>query len=277
MNRAKKFFQNLAKYLAVALLVFIIVSPIYWILVCSFKPTRELIRVTPTFVPHTVTLFHYVGLLKETGFMTYFLNSIYVATGSAVLVVILTSLAGYSVYRCRYLGRRFFFNILLAIYIFPRVLLLLFLYPMFARLNLVDNLLSLVITYVGITAPLNVWLMRAFFTSVPLELEDAALVDGANRLQILFKIFLPLVAPGIGAVAINSFLMSYGEYLFASILIVSDRFKTLPVGMAQFLQQYEISWGWLASGSVLIILPPVIAFAFVGRYFVKGLTAGAIK
>jgi len=209
--------------------------------------------------------------------MRYFLNSIYVATGSSLLVVILTSLAGYSIYRCRYIGRYFFFHMLLAIYIFPRVLLLLSLYPVFAKVNLVDNLLSLVITYVGITAPFNVWIMRAFFTSVPLELEDAALVDGANRLQILFKIFLPLVAPGIAAVAINSFLMSYGEYLFASILIISDEYKTLPVGMAQFLQGYEISWGWLASGSVLIILPPVIGFAFLGKYFIKGLTAGAIK
>ena len=95
---------------------------------------------------------------------------------------------------------------LLAIYIFPRVLLLLSLYPLFAGMALVDNLLSLVITYVGITAPLNVWIMRAFFTSVPTELEDAALVDGASRIQILFKIFFPLAAPGIGAVAINSFL-----------------------------------------------------------------------
>lgn len=277
MNNVKQFFQTLIKYLAVLLLLFILVSPIYWIFVSSFKPTPELIRVTPTFIPHTLTLFHYLGLLKETHFMRYFLNSIYVATGSSLLVVILTSLAGYSIYRCRYIGRYFFFHMLLAIYIFPRVLLLLSLYPVFAKVNLVDNLLSLVITYVGITAPFNVWIMRAFFTSVPLELEDAALVDGANRLQILYKIFLPLVAPGIAAVAINSFLMSYGEYLFASILIVSDEYKTLPVGMAQFLQGYEISWGWLASGSVLIILPPVIGFAFLGKYFIKGLTAGAIK
>lgn len=277
MNSIGKSSVSIVKYFSVILLLLVIISPVYWIFVSSLKPTPELLQVPPTLIPRSLTLEHYYELLKDTNFITYFLNSIYVAMGSSLLVVILTSLAGYSVYRCRYKGRHLFFCMLLAIYIFPRVLLLLSLYPLFAGMALVDNLLSLVITYVGITAPLNVWIMRAFFTSVPTELEDAALVDGASRIQILFKIFFPLAAPGIAAVAINSFLMSYAEYLFASILIVSDQYKTLPVGMAQFLQQYEINWGAIAAGSVLIIIPPLIGFAFVGRYFIKGITAGAIR
>jgi len=277
MNTIKRLAGNFAKYLAVLFLLFIVASPIYWIFVSSLKPTPELLQTPPTFIPRSITIEHFLSLLQGTNFIRYFLNSICVAIGSSLIVIVLTVLAGYSVYRCRYRGRHLFFFILITIYIFPRVLLLLSLYPMFAKVNLVDSLLSLVITYVGVSAPLSIWIIRAFFISVPLDLEDAALVDGANRLQILFKIFLPLVMPGIAAIAINSFLMSYGEYLFASILIVSDYYKTLPIGMSQFLQQYDINWGALTAGSVLIIFPPVVLFAFVGKYFIKGVTAGAIK
>ena len=268
---------TIGKYISVFVLLLIILSPIYWIFISSFKPTPELLQTPPTLVPNSLTLEHYNELFEGTNFIRYFVNSITVALGSALLVVVLTSLAGYSVYRCRYKGRHLFLSMLLTIYIFPRVLLLLSLYPVYATVGLLDNLICLVITYVGITAPLNVWIIRAFFTSVPTELEDAALVDGASRIQILIKIFIPIAAPGIGAVAINSFLMSYSEYLFASIFIISDVNKTLPVGISQFLQQYEINWGAIAAGSVLIVIPPLIGFALVGRYFIKGIAAGAVK
>jgi ABC-type glycerol-3-phosphate transport system permease component len=102
-------------------------------------------------------------------------------------------------------------------------------------------------------------------------------VDGATRIQIIFRIFIPLAAPGVAAVGINAFLMSWSEYLFASTLVISDQFKTLPVGMAYFLQQYAIEWGIMMAGSVLIALPPIIGFAIAGKYFIQGLTAGSIK
>lgn len=273
----RRILAAVAKYLLVAVLIFSIVSPILWIMFSSFKPTPELLGMPPSLLPREFTLIHYEELLFQTNFVVYFINSLIVAIASTAVVVVLTSLAGYSVFRCRYKGREIFLSALLMIYIFPRVLLLISLYPAFISVGLVDTLLSLVIVYVAVTAPLNVFIVRAFFTTVPIELEDSAFIDGASRLQTLFLVFIPLVAPGIGAVAINSFLMSYSEYLFASLLIISDVNKTLPVGISQFLQQYEINWGAIAAGSVLIIVPPILGFAAVGRYFVKGLTAGAIK
>jgi ABC-type glycerol-3-phosphate transport system permease component len=134
-----------------------------------------------------------------------------------------------------------------------------------------------VAAHVTLTAPFSVWILRAFFESVPREVEEAALVDGATRIQIIFRIFIPLAAPGVAAVGINAFLMSWSEYLFASTLVISDQFKTLPVGMAYFLQQYAIEWGIMMAGSVLIALPPIIGFAIAGKYFIQGLTAGSIK
>ena len=277
MSATRRALSLIRTYILVFFLIAVIVAPIAWIGLSSFKPTSELLRMPPTFWPETFTTEHYRHLLLGTHFLVYFRNSLIVSFASTIVVVTLTVLAGYSVFRCKYWGREAFLSMLLGIYVFPRILLILSLYPIFASVNLVDTLVSLVIVYVAITAPLNVFIIRAFFTSVPTELEDSAFVDGASRLQTLFRIFLPLVTPGIGAVAINSFLMSYSEYLFASLLIISESQKTLPVGISQFLQQYDINWGAIAAASMLIIIPPVIGFAAVGKYFVKGLTAGAIK
>jgi ABC-type glycerol-3-phosphate transport system permease component len=189
----------------------------------------------------------------------------------------LASLAAYSVYRCRYRGREVLFQAFISIYIFPRVLLIIPLYVTFTRLRIIDTLLALVIVNVTVVAPFSIWMLRAFFTGVPLELEDAAMVDGATRMQVLIRIFLPLSAPGLAALALNSFLMSWTEYLFAAIFIISDVNKTLPIGMAHFLEQYFIDWGLLMSSSVIIAIPPILLFGLMGRWFISGLTAGAIK
>ena len=265
------------KYLSVALVLLTALGPMYWILVSSFKPTPELTSSIPTFWPRTFTLEHYVRLFEQVRFGTYFLNSVLVAIGSTAIALVLASLAAYSVYRTRYAGRRILFGLFLSIYIFPRILLVIPLYVTFARVGLLDTLWALIIVNVTIVAPFTVWLLRAFFSSIPTSLEDAALVDGATRLQVLYKIFIPVAAPGLAAVSLNSFLLCWTEYLFASIFILSDRQKTLPVGMAYFLDQYFIDWGLLMSGSVLIAVPAVLVFAFAGRYFVQGLTAGAEK
>ncbi len=265
------------KYASVILLSSVVFLPLYWILINSFKTTPELTNPVPTFFPRTFTLEHYKNLFTQVDFLRYFLNSTVVAVVSTIITIVLGSLAAYSIYRCKYRGRRALFVLFLSIYVFPRVLLLIPLFVIFSKLGLVDTLLALVILNVTVNAPFSVWTLRAFFTAIPLELEEAALVDGANRLQILFRIFFPIAAPGIAALALSSFLLSWTEYLFASAFIMSNELKTIPVGMGLFLDQYFIDWGMLMSSSVLVALPPIILFAFVGRYYVKGLSAGAVK
>jgi multiple sugar transport system permease protein len=265
------------KYVSVILLSSVVFLPLYWIVVNSFKTTPELTSPTPTFFPHTWTLEHYRNLFTQVSFLRYFWNSTYVAVVSTVVTIVLGSLAAYSIYRCKYRGRQALFALFLSIYVFPRVLLLIPLFVIFSKLGIVNTLLALVILNVTVNAPFSVWTLRAFFTAIPLELEEAALVDGASRLQILFKIFFPIAAPGIAAMALSSFLLSWTEYLFASAFIMSNDLKTIPVGMGLFLDQYYIDWGMLMSSSVLVALPPIILFAFVGRYYIKGLSAGAVK
>lgn len=272
-----KVLRTVARYASVAMVLAVVLLPMYWMVIGSFKTFPELTSPRPTFWPRTFTLDHYRRLFEQVPFVTYFLNSVYVATGATLITLVLASLAAYSVYRCRYRGREALFQAFISIYIFPRVLLIIPLYVTFTRLGIIDTLLALVIVNVTVVAPFSIWMLRAFFTGVPLELEDAAMVDGATRIQVLVRIFLPLSAPGLAALALNSFLMSWTEYLFAAIFIISDTNKTLPIGMAHFLEQYFIDWGLLMSSSVIIAIPPILLFGLMGRWFISGLTAGAVK
>lgn len=249
----------------------------YWVLICSFKPTPELLSLSPTFIPRALTLQHYRDLFRQVNFLRYYANSLFVAAMTAITASLAGAMAAYSVYRCKYRGRNTLYSFFLVTYVFPKTLLLVPLYVVLAKLGIIDSPWAVIVSHVTITAPFSVWILKTFFQSIPPEIEEAALVDGANRIQTLVRVFVPLAAPGIAAVGINSFLMSWSEYLFASILIVSDKFKTLPVGMSVFLQQYAIEWGVMMAGSVLIGIPPVIGFAIAGRYFIQGLTAGSIK
>ena len=156
-------------------------------------------------------------------------------------------------------------------------MLLIPLYGMMSRMGLIDTIPALIIINVTFAAPFAVWMMRAFFSTIPVEIEDAAALDGANRLQILLRILFPLAAPGVASIAIFAFIMSWTEYMFASVLIISDERRTLPVGLAGIIGQYQVDWGLLLAGSALTALPVIILFALVGRNFVRGLTAGAMK
>lgn len=269
--------KAMAKYLSVILVIGLFALPMYWVLVSSFKPTPELLSLRPTLVPHRFTLEHYRNLFRQVDFLGYYRNSLIVASITAFVTALAAAFAAYSVYRCRYPGRKVLFRLFLISYIFPKILLLIPLYIMFAKIGIIDSPLAIVAAHVTLTAPFSVWILRAFFESVPKEVEEAALVDGANRVQVVLRVFIPLAAPGVAAVGINAFLMSWSEYLFASVLVISDQYKTLPVGMSFFLQQYAIDWGIMMAGSVLIAIPPVIGFAIAGRYFIQGLTAGSIK
>lgn len=269
--------KTIVTYAFVILLCMIVFLPLYWILINSFKVTPELTSPRPTLFPRSFTLEHYRNLFTQVNFMRYLGNSLWVAVASTVVTVILGALGGYSLFRCKYPGRKAISSNLLLVYVFPRILLVIPLFVIFARIGLIDTLTALIILNVTTNAPLSVWTLRAFFTAVPLELEDAALVDGANRLQVLFRVFFPVVAPGIGSLALSSFLLSWTEYLYASTFIMSTELKTIPVGMSLFLDQYFIDWGMLMASSVVVAIPPVILFAFIGRYYVKGLSAGAVK
>ncbi|GAK58709.1 ABC transporter, permease protein, MalFG family protein [Candidatus Vecturithrix granuli] len=260
--------------LFLGLLVF---APFYWIFSASVKSPQEIISRTPTLFPQTFTLQHYDKLLSSSDYPTYLRNSVIVALWTMSITVVLSTLAAYGLYRIKFPGRQAIFRIILATYAFPGVLLLIPLYSFMSAIGLIDKLAALVIVNVTFAAPFAVWMLQAFFRTIPSDLEEAARLDGATLLQTLLKIILPLSAPGIASIAIFAFIMSWTEYMFASILVNSEASRTLPVGLAGIIGQYQIDWGLLLAGATLTTLPVILLFSFVGRHFVEGLTTGAVK
>jgi ABC-type glycerol-3-phosphate transport system permease component len=261
----------------VLLLLLVVVAPFYYVVTSSFKLPQAIISRTPSLFPLPFTFQHYEKLLRSSDFPTYLANSLLVAAGTMAISVTLSTLAAYGLYRLRLPGRDLLFRVILVTYAFPGVLLLIPLYGMLSSLGLIDSLLALVIVNVTFTAPFAVWMLQAFFGSIPAELEEAAALDGASRLQTLVRVVLPLAAPGVASVAIFAFITSWTEYMFASVLILSDAHRTVPVGLAGIIGQYQVDWGLLLAGATLTMLPVLLLFSFVGRNFIEGLTAGAVK
>ncbi|MCL4237908.1 MAG: carbohydrate ABC transporter permease [Anaerolineae bacterium] len=262
---------------AVLILMTVVIAPFYWIFSASVKAPQEIIARKPTLFPQSFTLEHYDKLLGHSNFPTYLQNSLVVAFGTMVITVFLSTLAAYGLYRLRFPGRNLLFRVILITYAFPGVLLLVPLYDMMSTLGLVDRLVALVIVDVTLAAPFAVWMLQAFFRTIPQELEEAAALDGASRLGIIVRIMLPLAAPGVASIAIFAFITSWTEYIFASILIISDANRTVPVGLAGIIGQYQVDWGLLLAGATVTALPVLVLFGLVGRNFVEGLTAGAIQ
>lgn len=274
-----KFWRILSTYFSVILLILIIVAPFYWIFSSSVKTNQEIISRNITFFPHSFTLKHFTDLFAASNYPRYLLNSTLVATLTMAFTVILATMAAYSIYRLRFPGRNLISKLLLSAYAFPSILLLIPLYLMLSsvRPKIIDTPWALIIVNVTFAAPFGVWMLQAFFRSVPIELEDAAYLDGASHLQTMFRIVLPLTTPGISSIAIYSFISSWTEYMFASVLISGEASRTIPVGLAGIVGQYQVDWGLLLAGATIATLPVLFLFSLVGRNFVEGLTAGAIK
>ncbi|MGO1076202.1 carbohydrate ABC transporter permease [Inquilinus sp. CA228] len=258
-------------------LAVLVLLPFWFIATGAIKAPQEIIARVPTLVPQSFTLRHFDKLLGASDYPRYLGNSLLVGLGSTAITVVLSVLAAYGFYRLRFPGRDLLFRAVLVAYAFPGILILIPLYGMMSQAGLIDTPAALVIVNVTFASPFAIWMMRSFFASIPAELEEAALIDGASRLAILLRIMVPLAAPGIASVAIFAFIASWTEYLFASVLILSDANRTLPVGFAGIIGQYQIDWGLLLAGATLATVPVVLLFGIVGRWFIAGLTAGAVK
>ena len=261
---------------SVVLMIFIIFA-FYWIGISSLKPEKELLSRVPTFIPVNITLMNYKRLFLDTDFFNCMKNSLYVSIGSVILTVVLSTLGAFSIYRCKFKERETFFIMMILTYVFPRILILNPLYQIMSTLGLVDRLESLMLINTVFSVPFGIWLLRAFFREIPIEVEEAALLDGATRFQTIYKIYVPLAAPGIVTVGIFAFISSWTEFQFSSIFIVSQSKRLLSVGLTDFISHYRIAWGESTAGAVMASIGPLIFFAFVGKYFIKGLTGGSIK
>ena len=261
----------------IVLMLAIIGLPFIWMLLSSFQPNAVLIRPGELFRLEAVTLDNYARLPREANFLLVLRNSLIVALASTLISIPLALLAAYSVYRTKYRGRQTVYLLLLVVYVFPGILLLAPLFKLFALSGALNTWASLIIMNVTFAAPFSVWLMRGFFTSIPDGIEEAAAIDGATDMQILRRIIVPLTLPGIVVTGTYTFVYSWTEFLFASVFIIDDSLQTLPVGLEGLVSSYSIDWGLLSAAAVMTALPVVILFAFAGRYFIAGVTAGSSK
>ena len=237
----------------------------------------ELIR-NQTLIPQNLTIENYISLFTKSAYWQWVINSTIVAIYTVILSLPLIVAGAYSVYRTQYRGRNVLSLFLLSVYIFPTALLVVPIFKIFDGLALVDSHLGCALMNTAFAVPFGIWLLQAFLKSLPPELEEAAAVDGIGRIRTLFQIIIPQAAPGIIAIAMFAFIVSWTEYLFAMTLLLSNDLHTLPIGLTGIVfGQYRVNWGFAAAGAVGSALPVFILFLIVGRWFIRGISAGAIK
>ena len=268
---------SILRLIVISLIMFILLAPFLWILLASFRPNMELIR-NQTFIPQNITIENYISLFTKSAYWQWVINSTIVAIYTVILSLPLIVAGAYSVYRTQYRGRNVLSLFLLSVYIFPTALLVVPIFKIFDGLALVDSHLGCALMNTAFAVPFGIWLLQAFLKSLPPELEEAAAVDGIGRIRTLFQIIIPQAAPGIIAIAMFAFIVSWTEYLFAMTLLLSNDLHTLPIGLTGIVfGQYRVNWGFAAAGAVGSALPVFILFLIVGRWFIRGISAGAIK
>ena len=268
---------SILRLIVISLIMFILLAPFLWILLASFRPNMELIR-NQTLIPQNITIENYISLFTKSAYWQWMINSTIVAIYTVILSLPLIVAGAYSVYRTQYRGRNVLSLFLLSVYIFPTALLVVPIFKIFDGLALVDSHLGCALMNTAFAVPFGIWLLQAFLKSLPPELEEAAAVDGIGRIRTLFQIIIPQAAPGIIAIAMFAFIVSWTEYLFAMTLLLSNDLHTLPIGLTGIVfGQYRVNWGFAAAGAVGSALPVFILFLIVGRWFIRGISAGAIK
>jgi len=253
------------------------VLPLLWMLSTSLKPPREVLATPPTLIPAAPTLENYARLLAQTAFVRYFVNSVSVAGLTVLLTMAVGAVGAYSLTRFRFPGREGIARLILCTYMFAPIMIVVPIYILARRLGIVDTHTALVLSYSSFCLPFSLWLLRAFFQSIPIELEEAAQVDGAGRPRALAYIVAPLALPGLIATSIFTFTLAWNDYIFTRILIVSDELKTLPVGVQDLFSAAVVDWGLVMAAGMLITIPALAFFMAVQRHLVAGWGTGGLK
>jgi ABC-type glycerol-3-phosphate transport system permease component len=260
-----------------ALLALQAAFPFFWMVSTSFKPPVEVFAQPPSFIPHDPTWENFWRLFTATNFLIYFRNSV-VVSGLAVLLTMVVSTAGaYSLTRYQYLGREKIAGLILCTYMFAPIMVVIPFFILVKKLGIENTHFALVLAFTSFCLPFTLWLMRAFFKTIPVQLEEAALVDGAGQVRAVIYVVLPLALPGIIATSIFTFILAWNDYIFTRILIASDELKTLPVGVQDLFHSALIDWGLIMAAGMMITIPALLFFVAVQRYLIRGWGAGAVK
>jgi multiple sugar transport system permease protein len=265
-----------------AVLIVFALLPMAWMLLTSIKTQFAALQFPPEWIPHNPTLANYLTLLSPQSdvgreFLRYLINSLWVSFASTVLGVTVAVPAAYAFSRFRFPGRNLLFYGVLLRNMFPAVVFLMPLFIMMRWLGLVNTQASLILTYLTFGLPLSIWLLKGFYDNIPVQLEQAARIDGASRFRAFLLIVMPLSSPGIIATAIYSFIQAWNEYVYALTFLNDQSKLTLPVGLQRFFTEYATNWPGLMAASFIMSVPVVALFLVLQKYFVRALTEGAVK
>lgn len=267
---------RIVSVIGLVLVALLVLVPFFWMFSVSLKPADEPFAIPARLWPQNPTLDNYASAFRPE-FRVYFLNSLIVSGLSVVITVSLALFAAYSFTR----GQLVALSVLLAgvvlAQMFPHAAIIIPIYKMMRAADLLNTYTALIVSYVSITLPVAIWMLRGFLIKLPVSLEEAAAVDGASPLRVFWDIVVPLARPGIISVAVYVLIVTWQEFLFALSFTSSNEMRTLPVGLNDFIGQYGIRYGELMASSVMVSMPVVVVFFFLQRYFVAGLTAGAVK
>jgi ABC-type glycerol-3-phosphate transport system permease component len=251
--------------------------PFYWMIATSLKHDKEIYGYEATLIPERPTLDNYATVFRETPYLLYLRNSVAVAAGSTVLSMVIACLGAYAIARLNFPGRALLARSLVFTYLVPTSLLFIPMFAMMSVLRLTDSLHGLIIAYLGFDVPFCTWLLMGYFKSVPVELEEAARVDGCNRVSALVRVVLPMSLPALVVVTFFSFTHAWNEFLYAHVFTSTTGARTVTTGLANFMSQDVFFWGPLMASTVMSALPPVLMFLLFQRWVVKGLTLGGVK
>jgi ABC-type glycerol-3-phosphate transport system permease component len=274
--RLRRLSYTTSLYIASLALVAFCGLPLLWMLYTAFKPPADLFAYPPR-IAGPYTLANFKRLLTETGFAVYLRNSIIVAGVTVVVDIVIATFGAYSLTRYRYPGKEFLANVTLFTYMFAPIMIIIPIYLLLKELELTNSHLGVVLAYTAISLPFTLWLLRAFFQSLPVDLEHAAWVDGANRFRSLVHVVVPLALPGVIATSVFAFVVVWNDYLFARVLLNDRALQTMPVGLQDIYESTIVDWGLLMSGAVLVTAPAVLFFLIVQRFLIQGWGMGAVK
>ena len=280
-NHLERYFNRFLIYLGVALFLFIILLPFYWIFISSFTPKYQMFSIPPRWFPSEITFENYINLVDNIPFFRYYLNSLVFALFSSLLSVMLSFLAAYALARMRFRGSNIIFLIFVVSIAIPQIGTLVPLFEMYKSLQMINSRFGMILLMSSLILPFTVWTMVSFIQQLPEEMEEAARIDGANLVQVLWQIVVPVVKPAIATMVIINFIISWNELLFPLVFATSSATKTLSVGLVELAVDPAMGsgrpWDLMSALSVSMIIPVLLLVLFFQRLIVSGLTKGAVK
>lgn len=277
VNVVKKGWKYIIIYILAVIGSVFAVFPFYWMIKTAFTPNNLMYQINPSILPIKLTLEHFQQLLIKTSFMTFFINSIYVSCITTVITMVISILGSYALSRLKFRLRGFFHRSIILSYLLPSAVLFIPMYILVSGMGLANNKNALLLIYPTFTVPYACYMLVSYFKSIPYSLEEAALIDGCNRLQTLHKIVLPIAAPGIAVVATFAFTLSWSEFIYALVATTSPDQQTVTSGISSFQYADTYIWGLIMSASVLASIPPLLLYLLTQKFMIGGLTAGGVK